>query len=289
MFSNDHPVIVATDFSEQGDEAIRQASVWAETRPLVAVHAIADPTPMFAPIGEMQRYAKMMKDLRAKREDVLRTRVADVLGRDDVATEVHIGSPADVVLRIAVEQRAGLVVVGATGRGKVEAMLLGSTADQVLRSADRPVLVARTSGEGPVVAATDLSKTATPSLEAGVVASRLTGRPLVALHALDIAHPVLSAIEPSIVVDDQTRQQLHDACREVLRANLERLGHEGTPAVEEGAPSRVIANLAKEKKASLVVVATHGRTGMARIALGSVAADVSRRAGCSVLVVRSTP
>lgn len=288
MFANDLPVIVATDFSEPGDEAIQQASVWAKERPLIAVHAIADPTPMFAPIGEMQRYAKLMKELRAKREEGLRARVEKLLGRDDVTCEVHIGSPADVVLRIAAEQRAGLVVVGATGRGTVEQMLLGSTADQVLRSADRPVLVARASGNGPVVAATDLSQTATPALEAGVDASRLFAHPLVALHALDIAHPVLSAIDPAIVIDDQTRQQLHAACREVLRANLERLDHEGTTEVVEGPPGRVVAEYAEQKNASLVVVATHGRTGMARIALGSVAADVSRRVGCSVLVVRST-
>jgi len=289
MFAKDHAIIVATDFSEPGDEAIRLAHRWADGRPLIAVHAVADPTPLFAPIGEMQRYGTQMKELRGKREAALQDRVQKLLGRDDVRTEVHIGSPADVVLRVATEQRAFLIVVGATGRGKVEQLLLGSTADQILRSADRPILVARSSGDGPIIAATDLSKPATPALEAGVMASELMGRPLVALHALDIAHPVLSAIEPSIVVDDQTRQQLHSACREVLRASLERLGHEGTTEVVEGPPSRAIPEHAETTKATLVTVATHGRTGMARIALGSVAADVARRCPCSVLVVRSAP
>ncbi|MEM1031771.1 MAG: universal stress protein [Myxococcota bacterium] len=287
MFPSDQPVVVATDLSTASEEALRQAHAWAAGRPLIAVHALADPTPIFAPIGEMQRYVEQLRQLRAKREEELREHVHATLKDAEARAEAHVGSPADVVLRVAEEQRAALVVVGATGRGSVERALLGTTADQILRSADRPVLVARPSGPGPIVAATDLSEPSAPALEAGVAASRLLARPLVALHALDIAHPVLAAFEPSLVIDVQTRQQLHAAVREVLRAGIERHGHEATSEVQEGPPARVISERAQTLGASLIVVATHGRTGVARIALGSVAADVGRGASCSVLVVRS--
>lgn len=54
----------------------------------------------------------------------------------------------------------------------------------------------------------------------------------------------------------------------------------------EGSPKRSIVATAESLKVDLVVVATHGRTGLARMALGSVAEAVVRSAPCSVLVVR---
>jgi nucleotide-binding universal stress UspA family protein len=53
-----------------------------------------------------------------------------------------------------------------------------------------------------------------------------------------------------------------------------------------GEPGVAIVSLAEELPASLVVVASHGRTGFKRLILGSVAAHVAREAACSVLIVR---
>jgi nucleotide-binding universal stress UspA family protein len=56
--------------------------------------------------------------------------------------------------------------------------------------------------------------------------------------------------------------------------------------VGQGAPAAEILRIAAEQQASLIVIATHGRTGLKRLALGSVAEQVIREAPCPVLVVR---
>ncbi|HVN87725.1 MAG TPA: universal stress protein [Candidatus Binatia bacterium] len=56
--------------------------------------------------------------------------------------------------------------------------------------------------------------------------------------------------------------------------------------VDIGDPHDAIVSLARECKADLIVVATHGRTGMAHLVMGSVAEKVIRHAPCPVLVVR---
>ena len=68
---------------------------------------------------------------------------------------------------------------------------------------------------------------------------------------------------------------------------MKRVGATGEVKVLEGPVASSIVACAEELGAELIVVGTHGRTGLARLTLGSVAEHVIRNAGCSVLAVRS--
>ena len=74
---------------------------------------------------------------------------------------------------------------------------------------------------------------------------------------------------------------------ETIEKELERVGAKGEAFAVDGTPASAVAKKAEEIDAELVVVGTHGRTGLARLTLGSVAESVVRAAGCSVLVVRA--
>jgi nucleotide-binding universal stress UspA family protein len=73
-----------------------------------------------------------------------------------------------------------------------------------------------------------------------------------------------------------------------LREALTRYGIDGEAIVKAGAAAQTIVDLAASAPAELVVVGTHGRTGLSRLTLGSTAEAVTRAAPCSVLVVRLT-
>jgi nucleotide-binding universal stress UspA family protein len=150
------------------------------------------------------------------------------------------------------------------------------------------VLVARPAADGAstVLAATDFSEAAEPALAAAADEAARRGASLALVHALDVAHPALAAFDASAVLPSVTVEALRTACREMLEAARERLHASGPVHVVDGAPPAVIAHTAKDLHAALVVVGTHGRTGLRRLALGSVAEAVIRRAHCSVLVVR---
>lgn len=89
-----------------------------------------------------------------------------------------------------------------------------------------------------------------------------------------------------------TPEQVREAREGALAALRERIPAEwraegrSEMLVAEGAPAAEILRVAEERRASLIVVATHGRTGLRRFALGSVAERVVREAHCPVLVVR---
>jgi nucleotide-binding universal stress UspA family protein len=100
---------------------------------------------------------------------------------------------------------------------------------------------------------------------------------------LDLLGPlVISAPKPST----EDVKAVRDAALETLNAALAAHGAEGRVLLVDEPPATAIAALTEEAAASLVVVGTHGRTGLFRMALGSVAEAVVRRSSCSVLVAR---
>jgi len=291
------PVLVATDLSDRDDEAIIQAHRWAERekRPLVVCHALAAATVFERLLGNLDSRTQEAANIaREQALGKLMARVDELTGRAPARTTLVVepGSAHTLVLEEAERRDAALVVVGASAKRGVERALMGSAAAQIVRHAPCAVLIARPSpGEPQVIAASDLSDPAMAAVGAATAEAARCGAKLAALHCLDLAHPILSSFEPAIVIDDQTTQAVRRACHAALRTALDRFSEgeagAGRTIVVDGPPHRAVPNVAGELGASLVVVASHGRTGLRRVALGSVAESIAHHAPCSVLVVRS--
>jgi nucleotide-binding universal stress UspA family protein len=89
-----------------------------------------------------------------------------------------------------------------------------------------------------------------------------------------------------VQIPEEVRQQVRASLATMLADALARTGAAGETRVMEGEAANAIVACAEELGAELVVVGTHGRTGLRRLALGSVAERVVRNASCSVLTVR---
>lgn len=284
-------VVVATDLSASGGEAVAQAHTWA-TRlgtPLIVCHvvprldAIQPLMPhLSAPIRDPVQTSAVVEAVRAQ--------VSDRLGLEpgDYHISIEGGSAHAAVVRLADAIRPRLVVVGASEKGSVARFMLGSTAEQIVRHGSCPVLVARAGGgEGPVIGATDLSDPAAHAVQVAAEEATRRGVPLFLVHALEInGSTLVAALEPTAALDEGTAKAAHAAAAEVLRSLSERFAPGAQCVVVDGDASDVVPQVAEEISASLVVVATHGHTGLERIALGSTATSILRYAGCSVLVVR---
>ena len=182
--------------------------------------------------------------------------------------------------------------MGSHGRTGLARAVLGSVAERAARYAHCSVLVARPSPKaGVVLAATDLSELSLPAIAAGAAAAKRSGARLVVASALewnDSAFTSLSGLLGTLPVlpPADLQQQLREALRSALEGAMARVGAVGEARVLDGSAASAIVDCAEELAAGLVVVGTHGRTGLARLALGSVAERVIRSAGCSVLAVR---
>lgn len=180
------------------------------------------------------------------------------------------GRAAEQLLAAADEIGADLVVLGGRDAGETR-WVLGSVAESVVTRAKMPVLVARNyKGSGGIVAATDFSEPSLPAVRAGHALSRALGQKVTLVHCM-----------PKGTSDADVaaaRARLHEICE---------LSPEDDEArVVLGPPAESLVSVADEVDASIVVVASSGKSGLQRFRLGSVAESVVRSARCSVLVVR---
>jgi nucleotide-binding universal stress UspA family protein len=192
------------------------------------------------------------------------------------------------VVDLARELGAEAIVLGTHGRTGLARALLGSVAEGVIRSAACPVLAVKDGSPVPyrhVLAATDFSDASRGALGLAARIAHLFEA------GLSVAHVVEVRMVPAELVGLPVR--IEDPATAAARAasDLDRLVA-GLPGIVEtflrhGDPASELAGLVAEKKPDLLVMATHGRTGLGRLLQGSVAEEVIRAAPCAVLTCRT--
>lgn len=295
-------VLVTTDLSDSADEAIRAGhelarQAGADASKLVVchvVHEILRASPLFPQAVQADMEAVIHAESRAAA--AIEDRVKALTGRTPNDFDIRIESgPADsAILRVAEEVRATLVVTASRGLSGIVRLLLGSVAERVVRYAHCPVLVARPfKKSNKILVATDLSDPSLPAVTLAAEMAQKNSAELVVLFSLDVMpSPAMGLTLPfggvPIIPPAELVEQMRSSARTALAGVIERLGIKAEARVVEGDAASMILRAADEIEADLVVVATHGRTGLMRMALGSVAEKVVRGAQCSVLVARST-
>ncbi|GAA4787052.1 universal stress protein [Streptomyces sanyensis] len=204
-----------------------------------------------------------------------------------VAVELVTGSPTAALVDRSEE--AALIVLGHRGTGGFARLPLGSVSLQVATHAACPVVVARPGGraerDNRVVVGVDVHDVRPAVLDFALHAAAIRGAALDVLHASTA--PSLLATGPAgpLRVGHETAVDAEqDPLEEVVapfRAAYPDL--EVRVRAEHGHPARVLVDAAR--RAELLVVGTHGRTGLKRLLLGSVSGEVLHAAECTVAVV----
>jgi nucleotide-binding universal stress UspA family protein len=139
-----------------------------------------------------------------------------------------------------------------------------------------------------ILFATDFSEASQPAFREAISASRDTGAELVIAHAYQLPNlGIPQAASPDVYEDWNRRIREHTEAQ--LHALVEKAGREGIRAsalVLFGDADEVLVEAAKERAVDLLIIGTHGRRGVPRLFLGSVASRVIATAPCPVLTVR---
>jgi nucleotide-binding universal stress UspA family protein len=211
----------------------------------------------------------------------------------DIERIVVRGRPASAIVERAAAWRADMIVMGSRGHGTIASMLLGSVTAEVVDHAPCPVLVARLPVLTRAVLAVDGSECARVAEEL-VASSGIFER--VALEVTSVAPAglpwrtgsapaMVEAADISSALDVELK--LHTTIANEAAERLRVAGRRASPLIVQGDPAAELMRVAEDSQAELIVLGTHGRTGLTRALLGSVARNVMLHAHCSVLVVRS--
>lgn len=188
--------------------------------------------------------------------------------------------------------------MGTHGRRGVKRVLFGSVAEEVLRSAPCPVLTARTGEDGEqapepasigrLVAPIDFSDASRSALRYTARLATVYDAPITLVHVVELPKiPTVYEVEFS----DLSPEEIEDRVRTELEKWGRSVSAEGTDlsyAVESGDPGPTLLDLASTPT-DLLVMATHGLSGLKRTVLGSVAEGVLRRAPGPVITGRTFP
>ena len=216
-----------------------------------------------------------------------------------VTSLVRMGKPFHEITTEAGENQADLIVIATHGYTGVEHLLLGSTAERVVRHASCPVLTVpahatpkRTGKTSPlnikkILVPIDFSAISKDALPWAVFLAAQFKAELVLLHVEEkfpidylLGRELMShTMVPLIKQAGADLERLAESLRKTTETNI-------SVVVRDGKPFQEICHAAETLGADLMVLTTHGHTGLKHVWLGSTAERVVRHAKCPVLVVR---
>jgi nucleotide-binding universal stress UspA family protein len=211
------------------------------------------------------------------------------------------GSVAGTLARYVETSKIDLVVMTTHGRGGLERAWLGSVADALVRCCPVPILLLRPGESTPDIAQTQQLKRILIPLDGSALAEQILAPALELGGLAQAEYILLRAVEPLVLVGyaplaqasrldvKLTQEGLAEAQRYLARV-AERLRSAGRPtqtrALLTEQPAVAILDEARRQDVDLIALATHGRRGLARLLLGSVADKVLRGATLPVLMQR---
>lgn len=294
-------ILVGCDLSPGADQALERALGIAEHRGarILLVHAQAeDAPPAEVDTETLQQLGEVSAAVRAHDARGLAERMARIEARG-VAVELvsRVGPADEVIAEVAAERAAELIAIGSHGHTGIARMLLGSVAASTIRHATCDVLVcrdptARAPFQRPLVA-TDFSPV-TSKVLAHAARICAPGAALDVVHAWQLptgswgATLLGQARFPWSTVRDAVIASAR-ALADKLIADHAELGHPLHVDLVQGPPASVITHAAERARNDLIAVGAHGRRGVRRLLLGSVAESTIRHSPCSVLVVHGEP
>jgi nucleotide-binding universal stress UspA family protein len=282
-------ILVPTDGSESADAALDHA---------VAIASDHDATVHLLYVANTNEPSLVQYDgnvidvLEQKGETIL----SDARERAEqrgvpVVDDVVQGDPGPVIVNTAANDIVDLVVMGAHGRRTLGEYILGGVTEHVVNSSESLVLTVRSAEDvtpsypyGDVLVPTDGSDHAMAALELGAEIANHHDATLQVLTIID--EPTLSVVLEST----PTRDQLEEHAREVLEEAETIATNAGVrdvvTMVEFGSIPREIQAVAEAEGINLIVMGTHGRTGLNQHLLGSITERVLRTAPTPVLTTR---
>ena len=221
---------------------------------------------------------------------------------DHVERIVLTGMPDEQILGFADNYQVKLIVLSSHGESGIKRLVFGSVADKVIRAAKAPVLVLKPTSEVPLSRVTprlrkilvpldgsQASEAVLPHVEELALKS---GADLTLLSVLTKGYHNIAQSGHKWVVYPEQQMESDKASAMIYLNNIAaRLRGKGVSVMSEvkfGDSAEQIATSAAEMGADLMAMSSHGRSGIARWALGSVADKVLRIADAPVLLVKST-
>ncbi len=290
---NVNKILFPTDFSACAERAFSHA---AELAALFE----AEIHTFHARIRQQDNYPALQHLLDLPEETIPKTPHMHIRDTDEHTPNVVIKADAtaksacEAILNYTEQREIDLIVMGSHGHRGPRRLFLGSTAECVIRNATCPVLTlrdgARTMKGGKIkriLVPVDFSDFAKEALAHAVALASITGASITLIHVIEEAFlPTVYGVDPVNFMSEPLKEKYNEALQELGTAMVP-AGIQVNVVTQVGHAADTIAAFAEETAVDLIILASHGLTGIKRFFLGSTAAALNRQAPCAVLTVKS--
>lgn len=218
-----------------------------------------------------------------------------------VESDVYVGDPAETIVEVAASKPGAWIVMATHGYSGIRRWTLGSVADKVVPAASVPVLVVRGRPAAPpstvkfrtILVPLDGSALSQQALPLAVSLAKESGAALTLVRAISPTADVVTGTAltglPPIPLNDVYEALYTQAEQELtgIADGLRALGLRVRTVIESAVAANAIIETAYRCRADLIIMATHGRSGIQRWALGSVADKVLHATITPLLLVRA--
>jgi nucleotide-binding universal stress UspA family protein len=278
-------ILVAVDGSESSMHALRESFGLANNeKSWITVVSVV---PTYAGDLSMVAVGNVMASLRRPCEEALSR--ANKIAKDEgalIKTVCEEGEIYERIVDLADAENCDIIIMGRLGMSKLERTLVGSVTARVIGHSQRDVLVVPSSshiGWEKILVATDGSRYSKIAAERAIDFAKSYGGELRVVSVVDV--PAEFYAEAPDALDDMIYKAKGFA--KDVRMLAESAGVKSESFVGEGEAYQIITDLARKQEANVIVMSSHGRTGLKRLLMGSVAEKVIGHAPCPVLIVRA--
>ncbi len=278
-------MLVAVDGSESSMHALRESFKLATNeKSWITVVSVV---PRYAGDLSFVAIGNVMASLKKPCEEALSRakKIADE-ERALIKAVCEEGEIYERIVDLAEAENCDLIIMGRRGMSRLENTLVGSVTARVIGPSQLDVLVVPGKshvGWDRILVATDGSRYSKVAAESAINFAKSYGGELRVVSVVDV--PAEFYAEAPDAVEDMIRKA-KGFVKEV-KEQAEAQGVRSETFVGEGEAFQVITELATKQKVNVIVMSSHGRTGLRRLLMGSVAEKVIGYSPCPVLIVRS--
>ena len=285
-------ILIAVDGSEQAYEATRALTGIVPAEEVTILTVITVPGLAYPTLG-----TGLAKDLSMQVEQAMREEAEGLLDQvvsilpphpGPVTKKIELGTPTEVILQVAKEKQADLIILGARGLGQIGERMFGSVSHRVMTHAHCSTLIVKDSLR-------KIHHVLAP------VANQEDGNSIVEffkqnpfrepvnvniLHVVPFSQPVWPV---GAMIPEEFQKEILSHADQLtgdIATQLQQLGHKANGIAVLGAPSFSIAEEVKANSPDLILMRSHSRSGISRFLLGSVSHSVVHHTNCSILLVR---
>ncbi|MBI4824985.1 MAG: universal stress protein [Nitrospirae bacterium] len=285
MYKN---ILVGFDDSQYSKAALIEAANWIKRHggKLILAHAVFFDTEEFG-------IAPEQLDKRLKIGEKVCIQTKEMLTSEfgiEVQSLLCHGEPPAVIVDIAREKKADLIMLGTYGRRGLNRLLMGSVTSQVVVHSPVDVLIVKkpctecTGEYKSILVPFDGSPSAQKALERACHLSKIDNAEIKILYVIPRYEEMVEFFKSSSIKTSlfQEAQKIIDTAKGIAS----KLGAPARDEIQEGNAAEKIMEASKKLKNGLVVMGSYGYTGINKAIMGSTAERVIMTASCPVLVVR---